>query len=206
MKEHSTVKFRQFNKYTEKIMASSKIHILEKPDGIIFVFKITDGETIKEKQAEIMTRPRKGVTADIIKRAASIIKRHPCFTSMFDSVPLNEYYVHAVFYGGVFSEDADYAKESFGVLFLDVLDHKSKSFKLGGYDMTQKFFGDTGMGTKGIYSAELPMLYSGPPDLKKIEKLGNDSKLTINGIGTGAYIICEPLYHQQTGEILAFEK
>jgi len=206
MPEWTLIKKKEANANVDKIVESAKVHILEKPDGKHIIIKIQNAENVKDKSAVIVTSPRKGITSALLKKAASMLESHPFFVSFFDSVPLDEYYIHAIFYGGDFSEDKEmYTQEAFSILCIEVIDHNTKGYKVGDFKMTQKFLIDTGLKSLGMYNAELPILHSGKPDMRKVDTAGNLSKLSINGEGIGAFIVCDPIYHVMTGELMIFE-
>ena len=188
----------------QTVLNSPKVAVVEKPEGKYIIFHVVVGETTGEKYAEVATKPHRGLTKEQIDAASDMLHSHQCFTAMFDNVPLSEYYIHTIFYGGEFSEDVKYLSPSFVIAFIEVKDSTSGAFRVGSYDMYKQFLDDTGFGLAGIYNSAIPMLYEGPAEAKSIIGATKLSKLAMDGEGRSAYVLCYPIYDQTNGELQVF--
>lgn len=198
------IKGKDIKANMQTVLESPKVVVLEKPEGKYIIFHIVAGETTNEKYAEVATKPHRGLTKEQIDTAAEMLQSHQCFTSMFDYVPLPEYYLHTIFYGGEFSEDVKYLSPSFVIAFIEVKDTTNNTFRVGSYDMYKQFLDDTGFGMSGVYNGAIPMLYEGPAEAKSIIGATKLSKLAVDGEGRSTYILCYPIYDQTNGELQVF--
>lgn len=199
------IKPRSARRNMQELMDSGKVTVLEKPDGKMIIFRIKNDENPDKRFAEIISSPHRGLSKKQIEKASEMFHNHPCFTALFDSVPPDEYFLHVMFYGEGFSKEVEYLSTGFVVAFMEVPDTENNTFKVASYDIYENFLSDSGFGLGGSYSGAIPMLYSGRPDPNAITSLKNISKLSKDGEGSGAYIICTPVYSPINGELMIFE-
>lgn len=195
------------HEHIPEISKSNKVHAYELPQGKIIKARVVNPEgKPDERTFDIVTRPHRGLSAAHIEDAMERIKGHPFFTQLFDSVPLDEYFVHMIFWGRGFSDDADrYLSPGWFIYALESKDANSGDFKFMEWSVMKTFFADTGMSSNGIYNARPPILYSGIGDMSKIQAAVRLSEIARNGEGENAIIYCEPLYDALTGKLLLFK-
>ena len=198
-------KKRDYKNEVNSITKSNVVHVLEKPIGKEITVHIVNPDDVDSRKLEIVTRTHRGLTKGHIDLAMKLLKRHISFHALFDSVPLKEYYLHAIFYGDVFSKLGVYSSPSFGIYAIETKNVETGKFGYCNYDSLVDFLEMTGMNLRGIHNAALPLIYSGPPNMRKIIQLISASQLTIDGEGTGAYIICDPIYDPIDGKLMLFD-
>ena len=172
----------------------SEIAVLEMPDGKAITLKVINSVNIGDRRIEIVTRPHKGLTAEQIECAKKIIAQDGYIATIFDMIPIPEYYLHCYFYGGPFTENIDkYPTPNFSIVLLDF------AGTVKTYEQFVKFIEDGG---QTIHQA--PLLYRGPMLVDAIKGLVATSVLSNDGTGIGCIVIGEPIYHTYTYELMVF--
>lgn len=191
----TSIKELEGNDLLSKFSQMREMFVLEYPDGINITLKFHNDQAKPEEQRiEIVTKPHRGLTSDMIKRVSDIIKRTPDLTYIFSTIPIKELYVHTVFFGGEFSVEAEYSGEGFSIM---AFEFNSKIAEKGIYD---KIIEDASL---QMFAA--PVLFRGAPDMRKVNELASQSVLSHNGEGVRCAVVCSPIYHPDDEELMYFK-
>jgi hypothetical protein len=181
--------YRPNKKFNDDIINSSMSRLFEFPDGVMVTIKINKDA----KSIEILEKPRKGLSAERLEKMQKILLTNPYVGGLIKFIPVKEYYASLLFYGPSFSKEIEYSSDSF--LFV--------AFEIDGKVCDRRVYLNT-LETIGALQHELPLLFEGRPEFSKFNVIKNVSKLSINSFGDEGLLICEPLYHPISNELMMF--